>query len=108
MCYPGGILNNYKQVTVVGAGMMGPGIAASAALAGHPVVIVHRSPGSADRAEETIQRNLSQLVDGRLIDQAQADSAMQLVRLESDLETERIILGNRVHQRRPGGQTGPF
>jgi len=74
-----------KQITVVGAGMMGPGIATSAALAGHPVVIVHRSPASADRAIDTIRRNLAQLTDGKLIDRAQADTASQKVRLESDL-----------------------
>lgn len=65
--------------------MMGPGIATSAALAGHPVVIVHRSPASADRAIDTIRRNLAQLTDGKLIDRAQADTASQKVRLESDL-----------------------
>lgn len=74
-----------EQLTVVGAGMMGPGIATSAALAGHPVVIVHRSPASADRAIDTIRRNLAQLTDGKLIDRAQADTASQKVRLESDL-----------------------
>ena len=74
------------QVTVVGAGMMGPGIATSAALAGHPVVIVHRSAASADRAIETVQRNISQLRDGRLIDRNQADRARESVRLEPDLK----------------------
>ena len=73
------------QVTVIGAGMMGPGIATSAALAGHSVVIVYRSPESADRAIETIDRNLSQLADGKLIDSTQAETARQKVRLESDL-----------------------
>jgi len=74
------------QVTVVGAGMMGPGIATSAALAGHPVVIVHRSPASADRAIDTVRRNLSQLLEGKLIDRARADRALEIVRLESDLK----------------------
>ena len=73
------------QVTVVGAGMMGPGIATSAALAGHAVVIVHRSPASGDRALETVRRNLAQLLDGKLIDPDQADRARALVRLEPDL-----------------------
>ncbi len=74
-----------NQVTVVGAGMMGPGIATSAALAGHPVVIVHRSPASADRARNAVRRNLSQLLDGKLIDRARADRAQEIVRLEPDL-----------------------
>jgi 3-hydroxybutyryl-CoA dehydrogenase len=65
--------------------MMGPGIATSAALAGHSVVIVYRSPESADRAIETIDRNLSQLADGKLIDSTQAETARQKVRLEPDL-----------------------
>jgi 3-hydroxybutyryl-CoA dehydrogenase len=74
------------QVTVVGAGMMGPGIATSAALAAHSVVIVHRSPASGDRALETVRRNLAQLLDGKLIDPDQADRARELVRLEPDLK----------------------
>ena len=78
-------MTSKDKVTVVGAGMMGPGIATSAALAGHSVVIVHRSLESADQALDTFRRNLSQLLDGKLIDQAQADSARQLVRLEPDL-----------------------
>jgi 3-hydroxybutyryl-CoA dehydrogenase len=81
----GGILNSKDQVTVVGAGMMGPGIATSAALAGHPVVIVYRSPASGDRALDAVRRNLAQLLDGKLIDRDQADRARESVRLESDL-----------------------
>ena len=78
-------MTNKDQITVVGAGMMGPGIAASAALAGHSVVIVHRSAASADRAVNNVQRNISQLLEGKLIDQAQADRAGKIVRMESDL-----------------------
>ena len=77
---------NKDQVTVVGAGMMGPGIATSAALAGHSVVLVHRSPASADRARNTIRRNLSQLLDGKLIDRNQVDRALEAVRIEPDLK----------------------
>jgi 3-hydroxybutyryl-CoA dehydrogenase len=82
----GGNVVNKDQVTVVGAGMMGPGIATSAALAGHSVVIVHRSPASADRAQRTIRRSLSQLLDGKLIRRNQVDRALEAVRLESDLK----------------------
>ena len=74
------------QITVVGAGMMGPGIAASAALAGHPVVIVYRSAASADRALKNVQRNISQLLAGQLIDRTQAERAQQIVRMEPDLK----------------------
>lgn len=73
------------QITVVGTGMMGPGIATSAALAGHPVVVVYRSRSSADRAQAALRRNLSQLVDGELIDRSQAAGALEMVRFESDL-----------------------
>jgi 3-hydroxybutyryl-CoA dehydrogenase len=66
--------------------MMGPGIATCAALAGHPVLIVYRSQASADRALNAVRRNLSQLIDGKLIDRNQADRAQEIVRLESNLE----------------------
>lgn len=73
------------QITIIGAGMMGPGIATSAALAGHPVALVHRSPASGERARGAVRRNLAQLLEGRLIDPDQAEGARELVRLEGDL-----------------------
>jgi 3-hydroxybutyryl-CoA dehydrogenase len=79
-------MTDKDQITVVGAGMMGPGIAASAALAGHPVVIVYRSTASADRAIKNVQRNISQLLAGKLIDRPQAERAQQIVRMEPDLK----------------------
>jgi len=79
-------LSKKDQITVIGAGMMGPGIATCAALAGHPTVIVYRSQASADRALYAVRRNLSQLIDGKLIDRHQADRAQEILRLESNLE----------------------
>ena len=72
------------QITVVGAGMMGPGITTCAALAGHPVVIVYRSPASADRAIDAVRRKLSQLLEGKLVDRARADRAREIVLMPLD------------------------
>ncbi len=36
-----------SKIAIVGAGLMGPGIAASAALAGHEVVLTDRDPAIA-------------------------------------------------------------
>lgn len=79
-------MSDSNQVTVIGAGMMGPGIATSAALAGHSAVIVHRSAASSQRALDAVRRNLAQLLDGKLIDADTADRARDLVRLEPDLK----------------------
>jgi 3-hydroxybutyryl-CoA dehydrogenase len=54
-------------IAVIGAGLMGSGIAQVAALAGHPVVVVDQGGGALDQAQRSIDANLASMVrKGRL------------------------------------------
>ncbi|HUI72366.1 MAG TPA: 3-hydroxyacyl-CoA dehydrogenase NAD-binding domain-containing protein [Spirochaetia bacterium] len=75
------------RVTVVGAGLMGPGIAACAAAAGHPVCLVDVDPETASRGVEKARLLIRQLADNRLIDRDRAEAASNLLRAGPDLPT---------------------
>ena len=69
-----------KVIGVVGAGVMGAGIAQVAAAAGHRVVLVDAHPGVAARARDRLAEALAKLVEkGRL---APEESAALLARIE--------------------------
>lgn len=68
------------QVAVIGAGIMGIGIAQVAAAAGHPVRLFDIAPAAAQRAIDELTRRLRQRVDGGKAD-ANATEAL-LARLE--------------------------
>jgi 3-hydroxyacyl-CoA dehydrogenase len=74
------------QVTVIGGGLMGPGIAACAALAGHPTVLHARSAETTYRGVDAVHKNLAELQKGGLIDTEQVDTAAGLLRGEANLE----------------------
>ncbi len=63
------------KVTVVGAGLMGPGIAACAAVAGHPVTLIDRDEACAAAGVEKTRRNLEQLAGSGLIGVEEAAAA---------------------------------
>jgi len=75
-----------NQVTIIGCGQMGPGIAACAALAGHTTVLQARSAGRVDRGVDAAHQNLAELRKGGLIDPLQLDKASALLRGEANLE----------------------
>jgi len=74
------------QVTIIGCGMMGPGIAACAALAGHTTVLQGRTEQRINQGVEAAHKNLAELLKGGLIDPEQADTASGLLRGETNLE----------------------
>ena len=63
-----------QKITVVGAGLMGHGIAQEFALAGHQVWLHSRTQASLDQALDNIQANLKRLTDLGVITQTQAES----------------------------------
>ncbi len=65
-----------KQVTVVGGGTMGNGIAHVFALSGYDVVLIDMKPEFLERAKGTIEKNMGRLVSKEKIDQATADAAL--------------------------------
>jgi 3-hydroxybutyryl-CoA dehydrogenase len=73
------------RVAVVGTGMMGPGIAITTALAGHPTSIYARSAESVDRGLTAVDRGLELLHTEELIDADAAAGARQRIDGTTDL-----------------------
>ncbi len=65
-----------RRVAVAGTGMMGPGIAATFALAGRQATIVSRTPEGAARGVATARSLIEILASNGLADPAQAEDAM--------------------------------
>lgn len=75
-----------KNVAIIGAGLMGPGIAACSTMSGHPTILVDRTLELATTGVEKAKQNLTQLLDNQLIDQEQANAAAALLQAKVDLE----------------------
>jgi 3-hydroxybutyryl-CoA dehydrogenase len=74
-------MTNREPVVVVGAGLMGTGIAHAFASAGHAVTLVDNQPAALERARQTIAKILSDGV--RLGKSTQPDADAALARLHS-------------------------
>ena len=73
-----------RQITVIGAGQMGAGIAQVAAVAGFDVTLTDVAAGQLERAVMVMQGSLTKLVEkGRL---AQADSEAAVLRIRTSAE----------------------
>lgn len=73
-------MSDKNTVAVVGAGLMGPGIAACAALAGRPVVLTDTTMACAEAGAERARVNIRQLLANGLAEPAQAEAAEGLIR----------------------------
>ncbi len=65
-----------RTVAVAGTGMMGPGIGATYALAGHDLIMVSRTAENAAKGAANVKSLLGALADNGLADPAAAKSAM--------------------------------
>jgi 3-hydroxybutyryl-CoA dehydrogenase len=72
------------RVGVVGAGLMGTGIAEVAMLAGLPTVLIKHQGGSAERARGRIERSLARQVERGKISAADAEAAARRLTLAAD------------------------
>lgn len=70
---------------VVGAGQMGAGIAQVAATAGFPVVLCDLNEAALERGRMSIGSSLSRMVKKEKISQAEADTALALISVTTDL-----------------------
>ena len=84
------------QATVVGTGMMGPGIAVSLSLAGIRTHLVSRSPDRAEQGLSTAHRLINQLREGGLVNLDQAEAAKLMLTsttdLDSALKSSRLVI----------------
>ncbi len=73
-----------KRLGVLGAGMMGAGIAYVAAMAGIETVLIDRDQAAADKGRDTIAGLLAEAVKKRRMDQAKADGILGRVTATPD------------------------
>ena len=74
------------QIAVVGAGLMGHGIAQEFAAGGHDVRLTSRSKASLRRAEGQIRGNLDRMAALGVFDSSRTEEVMSRVRLCADLD----------------------
>lgn len=75
-----------STLAVVGAGLMGSGIAQVAAVAGHEVVLRDVTEEALTRARDGISRSLARFVSKGSLEQAGADAATERITTTTDLE----------------------
>ena len=71
-------------VAILGVGMMGPGIAACSALAGHPTVLLGRNDERSAQGVEAACANIKQLLDNDLVNAQRAEEGISLISGSSD------------------------
>lgn len=74
-----------RRIAIIGAGLMGHGIAQELALAGHRVSLSSRTQASLERAMERIRANLGMLAGLGVIDPRKAAEAPKRIRATTDL-----------------------
>lgn len=74
------------SVGIVGAGVMGIGIAQIAALAGHTVQLLDAREGAAGKAIEGLGATLAKLVDKGKLEAAARDAALARIQVAADLQ----------------------
>ena len=76
-----------KNITVIGAGTMGNGIAHAFAQSGYSVNLVDISTDSLDRAVDTITKNLDRLLSKERISEANKNNTLSNISTNTDLTT---------------------
>jgi 3-hydroxybutyryl-CoA dehydrogenase len=74
------------RIGIVGAGVMGIGIAQIAALAGHPVLLLDAREGAAAQAIEGLAVTLAKLVDKGKLEGAARDGALARLQIAADVQ----------------------
>lgn len=75
-----------NTVTIIGAGLMGSGIAACSTIGGYPTILMDQTSELAFAGVNRAKQNLTQLLENQMIDQDQAGSAQALLQAETDLK----------------------
>jgi 3-hydroxybutyryl-CoA dehydrogenase len=76
--------NEIGTVGIVGAGLMGTGIAEVAATAGYATVVVKATPGAPDEARKRVEKSLARAVEKQKMTPADRDAALARLTWTSD------------------------
>ncbi len=79
-------MGEIRTIAVVGAGIMGRGIAQAAAAGGYRTILEDILPASLKRAESEIRANLDQAVELGKVDRSAADAAFQRIEFGTSIE----------------------
>jgi 3-hydroxybutyryl-CoA dehydrogenase len=79
------VAERITAVAVVGGGLMGSGIAESAAAAGHPVVLCDIDQAAIDRASQRLDASLARAIEGGKRTEADAVALRERITLSTDL-----------------------
>ncbi|MFH1861989.1 MAG: 3-hydroxyacyl-CoA dehydrogenase NAD-binding domain-containing protein, partial [bacterium] len=79
-------MSEIRNITVIGAGTMGNGIAHIAALSGFEVMLVDVKQEFLDRARQTIEKNMTRQVEKRSIPEYRMMDAVKRITYRTDQE----------------------
>ena len=79
-------MGEVQTIAVIGAGIMGRGIAHAAALGGYRTILEDLLPGALRKAETEIRANLDQAVELGKVTAADADSAFRRLQFAGSVE----------------------
>jgi 3-hydroxybutyryl-CoA dehydrogenase len=82
-------MSDARKIAIIGSGLMGPGIAAVAVLAGHDVALFDADPAAAIRGVAAAAGHVRQLVDGGLA--GEDEGRLACARLRSDAELDAAV-----------------
>ena len=80
-------LEDIQNVTVLGTGMMGPGIALLFVQSGYPVTIWGPTEVDLKNGEKNFQQNIDDLVKEKIISSAEAATYSSYIRTTTDLSS---------------------
>lgn len=80
---------NLPGIGIVGAGLMGSGIACKLAIAGHEVLLHDVTPGFEERTKQLCGTNLAEITASGALTAADAQAASQRIRLSADINALR-------------------
>ena len=80
-------LGDIQQVAVIGAGIMGHGIAQSFIMGGYPVILYDISPAALKTAAAKIEKNLQPFIEANLMTRGQAEDALHRLSTALDMDT---------------------